>query len=182
MKETKGQKTVFLDRDGTLIQEVNFLHRLEDLSFFDYTDEAVRRLKQAGFLVVIVTNQSGIGRGIYTADDMHAIHDRIQDELSEKLDAFYFCPHLPDAGCACRKPQLGMIEQAATEFAIDLANSWMVGDKLLDVQLGFNAGIRTAMVKTGYGIVHGADLEREPDIIAENLLEVVAFILESDRD
>ena len=128
------------------------------------------------------TNQSGIGRGLYTADEMHAIHDRIQDELSEKLDAFYFCPHLPDAGCGCRKPQLGMIEQAATEFEIDLANSWMVGDKLLDVQLGFNAGIRTAMVRTGYGTAHGAILEREPDIIAETLLEVVAFILESDRD
>ncbi len=180
MMEMNGQKTVFLDRDGTLIEEVNFLHRIEDLRFFDYTDDAVNLLKSAGFRVIIVTNQSGIGRGIYTADQMHAIHERIQEELTEKLDAFYFCPHLPDAGCACRKPGLGMIEQAAQDFEVDLERSWMVGDKLLDIELGFNAGFRTAMVRTGYGVIHGARLTREPDIVAGDLLEAVRFIIDSD--
>ena len=182
MKETKGQKTVFLDRDGTLIEEVNFLHRVEDLRFFDYSDRAVSLLKNAGLLVVIVTNQSGIGRGIYTAGDMHSIHEKIQSDLSDKLDAFYFCPHLPDEGCVCRKPRLGMIEQAMTDFDIDLERSWMVGDKLLDIQLGFNAGIRTAMVRTGYGERHGVGLEREPDLFAASLIEAVEHILASDSD
>jgi D-glycero-D-manno-heptose 1,7-bisphosphate phosphatase len=176
----KGQKTIFLDRDGTLIEEVNFLHRVEDLRFFDYTVDAVRRLKAAGYLVIIVTNQSGIGRGLYSADEMHAIHEQIQVGLTEKLDGFYFCPHLPDSGCACRKPRIGMIEQAMVEFEIDLENSWMVGDKLLDIELGFNAGTRTAMVRTGYGALHGAGLEREPDIVAETLIEAVDHILSSE--
>ncbi len=178
--ETAGLKTVFLDRDGTLIEEVNFLHRLEDLRFFDYTDEAIRRLKSAGFLVVIVTNQSGIGRGIYSADDMHAIHDKIQSDLTHKLDAFYFCPHLPDEGCHCRKPRLGMIEQASREFEIDLARSWMVGDKVLDIELGHNAGLRTALVRTGYGLAHETSLSRTPDLVADTLLAVVDHIIASD--
>ena len=81
------QKAVFIDRDGTLIEEVNFLHRVEDLRYFPFTDEAVRRLKESGFLVVLVTNQSGIGRGSYTEDDMHSVHERIQTDLTAKLDA-----------------------------------------------------------------------------------------------
>jgi D-glycero-D-manno-heptose 1,7-bisphosphate phosphatase len=178
----KGQKTIFLDRDGTLIEEVNFLHRVEDLRFFDFTDEAVTILKDAGYRIVIVTNQSGIGRGIYTEEQMHAIHETIQERLSVRLDAFYFCPHLPDAGCPCRKPGLGMIETAVSELGIDLEGSWMVGDKLLDIELGFNAGIRTAMVMTGYGAAHGNAIGRPPDLIAENLLAVARHILATSSD
>src|SRR5689334_2647800 len=123
------QKAVFIDRDGTLIEEVNFLHRVEELRFFPFTDESVRLLKDRGFLVVLVTNQSGIGRGIYTEADMHAVHDAIQNDLTAKLDAIYFCPHLPDGDCRCRKPRLGMIEAACAALSIDLENSWMIGDK-----------------------------------------------------
>ena len=113
---TKKQKTVFIDRDGTLIEEVNFLSRIEDLRFFSYSAEAVRRLKESGFLVIVVTNQSGIGRGIFTESAMHAIHERIQNDLTVKLDAFYFCPHLPTDGCRCRKPNTGMLEAAQAGF------------------------------------------------------------------
>lgn len=173
----KGRKTVFLDRDGTLIEEVNFLHRVEELRFFPFTDEAIRLLKDAGFLVIIVTNQSGIGREFYTEDDMHAIHEKIQDDLTIKLDAFYHCPHLPDFGCECRKPGIGMIRQAALDFDIDLENSWMIGDKVLDVELGFQAGIRTAMVMTGYGPAHLEKLSEPPDITADNLLDAVRKIV-----
>ncbi len=180
MSTLPGQKTVFLDRDGTLIEEVNFLHRVEDLKFFDYTDDAVRILKEAGFLVIVVTNQSGIGRAIYTENQMSGIHDAIQRTLTHPLDAFYFCPHLPDAGCACRKPGLGMIEQAATDFPIDLKRSWMVGDKRLDIELGLNAGFRTVMVRTGYGSTHEENLERRPELIAQTLLDAVRHIVESD--
>lgn len=170
------RKAVFVDRDGTLIEEVNFLSRVEDLALFPYTDESVRMLKDRGFLVIVVTNQSGIGRGIYSESDMHAVHDAIQERLSSKVDAFYFCPHLPDAGCLCRKPRLGMIESACKDFDINLEGSWFVGDKDLDVETGLNAGMRTAMVLTGYGGVHSTTLERQPEIIVDNLLEAVKTI------
>jgi len=173
------QKAVFIDRDGTLIEEVNFLHRVEDLRYFPFTDEAVRQLKENGFLVVVVTNQSGIGRGIYSEDEMHAVHKRIQADLTEKLDAIYFCPHLPDADCACRKPRLGMIESALADLPIDLENSWMIGDKNLDVELGLNAGIKPVMVMTGYGEKHLPELERPPFAVAENLLEAVKIVLDN---
>lgn len=172
-----SKPTIFIDRDGTLIEEVNFLHRVEDLRFFEYTDEAVKLLKENNFLVVVATNQSGIGRQIYTEQDMHNVHEAIQNSLTEKIDAFYFCPHLPDENCPCRKPNLGMIEQALENFSIDLENSWMIGDKILDVELGKNANIKTALVKTGYGEKTVSDLVRKPDLIEENLLDVVRKIL-----
>ena len=171
------QKAIFIDRDGTLIEEVNYLHRVEDLRFFDYTDESVKLLKEHGFLVLIATNQSGIGREFYTEQDMHSIHEAIQKDLTEKIDAFYFCPHLPNAGCSCRKPNLGMIEQAMADFEIDLENSWMIGDKKLDVELGYNAKIKTALVLTGYGEKHVSELSKQPDVVAKNLLEAVEEIL-----
>ena len=177
MTESQKQKTIFIDRDGTLIEEVNFLSRIEDLRFFDYTNEAVRLLKENGFLIVIVTNQSGVGRGIYTESAMHEIHAKIQSDLTEKIDAFYFCPHLPTDGCHCRKPNLGMIEAAQRDFAVDLENSWMIGDKAIDVETGFNAGIKTAMVLTGYGRKDIEKLSKKPDIVAETLLAAIEGIL-----
>jgi D-glycero-D-manno-heptose 1,7-bisphosphate phosphatase len=177
MANKKGQKTVFIDRDGTLIEEVNFLSRLEDLCFFPWTIEAVRLLKENGFLVVVLTNQSGIGRKIFEESAMHEIHGKIQEELTEKVDEFYFCPHLPDEGCLCRKPNLGMIETARMHFEIDLENSWMIGDKAIDIETGFNAKIKTALVLTGYGQRALEILKKKPDVIAENLLEAVKVIV-----
>ena len=179
MMTSEKLKAIFIDRDGTLIEEVNFLSRIEDLRFFDYTDEAIKLLKKNGFLVVIVTNQSGVGRGIYTESAMHEIHGKIQTDLTEKIDAFYFCPHLPTDGCACRKPNLGMIEAAQRDFTIDLENSWIIGDKAIDVETGFNARIKTAMVLTGYGRKDIEKLTRKPDIVAETLLKVVEKIIVS---
>ena len=176
-RETIPQKAIFIDRDGTLIEEVNFLHRVEDLRFFDFTDKAVKLLKENGFLVIIATNQSGIGRKVYSETEMHQIHQAIQNDLTEKVDAFYFCPHLPEAGCSCRKPNLGMIEQACRDFEIDLENSWMIGDKKLDVELGINANLKTALVLTGYGKSHVNELDQNPDVIAKDLLEAVRFVV-----
>ncbi len=174
------RKAIFLDRDGTLIEEVNFLHRVEDLQFFSHTEKAIELLKENNFFIIIVTNQSGIGRGIYTESDMHSIHLEIQEKLGGRIDGFYFCPHLPDDGCLCRKPNLGMIESARGKFEIDFANSWMIGDKGIDVETGFNAGIKTALVLTGYGRKTVECLDRQPDIVAENLLEAVRGILNFD--
>lgn len=173
---TKPQKAAFIDRDGTLLEEVNFLSRVDDMRIFPYTRDALNLLKENGYLVVVVTNQSGIGRGIYTEDDMHSIHREMTISLPELIDTFHFCPHLPDEGCMCRKPNTGMIETATQKFLIDLENSWMIGDKLLDLETGFNAGTKTALVKTGYGAATAEKLGRQPDIIAEDLLEAVRKI------
>ncbi|MEO6655498.1 MAG: HAD family hydrolase [Pyrinomonadaceae bacterium] len=170
---------IFLDRDGTLIEEVNFLSRVEDLRLFSYTAEAVKLLKDNGFLVIVLTNQSGIGRGIYDEAAMHSIHEQIQVDLSGTIDGFYFCPHLPCDGCECRKPALGMITSAMSDFEIDLENSWMVGDKKIDVETGNKAKIRTALVLTGYGARHKATLDHMPDIISDTLASAAKGIVAS---
>jgi D-glycero-D-manno-heptose 1,7-bisphosphate phosphatase len=177
------QKAVFLDRDGTLIEEVNFLSTVEETELFPFTIEALKLLRDAGFLFFITTNQSGIARGYFDASAVNAIHAKIQNELKAnglQIESFHFCPHFPDAGCKCRKPNTGMIEQALENFEIDLSESWMVGDKILDIEMGFNAGTKTALVKTGYGEKHKDELTRKPDIIAENLLEFAKQV-RSDR-
>ena len=177
---SEPRKAAFIDRDGTLIEEVNFLSDVADLRVFPFTREAVKLLKEAGFLIIVVTNQSGIGRGIYDDAAMHSIHDAMQAQLDSMIDAFYFCPHLPCDGCDCRKPKLGMIERAVKDFDIDLAGSWMIGDKKIDVETGKNAGIRTAMVMTGYGRGQKDQVEDSPDVMAEDLLEAVRHALSSD--
>ncbi len=177
MKQQKAP-AVFIDRDGTLIEEVNFLSRVEDLRLFSYTGAALKLLKRSGFLIVIITNQSGIGRNVFEETAMHAIHDALRADLADLIDGFYFCPHLPGEGCRCRKPNLGLIEDAQTDFNIDMFNSWFVGDKKIDIETGFNAGIKTAMVLTGYGHEHSKDLERKPNLLVENLLEAAKAIAE----
>ena len=177
IEENPKNKAVFLDRDGTLIEEVNYLSRVEDLKFFPYTEKVVGMLKNNGFLVIVITNQSGIGRGIFEEAAMHEVHEAIQEKLDGQIDGFYFCPHSPDAGCVCRKPNTKMIEQAAGKFSIDLEKSWMIGDKVMDVGAGFNAGTHTALVLTGHGKNEVGKLKKRPDVIAENLLEVVEQIV-----
>lgn len=171
----------FIDRDGTLIEEVNFLSRVEDLRVFPYTPAALSLLKEQGFYIIVLTNQSGIGRAIYTEADMQAIHDAMQQRLEGVIDAFFFCPHLPDAGCECRKPNLGMIERAHMQFEIDLENSWMIGDKKLDVETGRNAGIGSALVLTGYGRAHREGIQGQPDVVGEDLLDAVRQIVSFGR-
>ena len=175
----KKQPAVFLDRDGTLIEEVNYLSHVEDLRLFPFSASAVKLLKDNGFLVIVVTNQSGIGRGIFDEASMHSIHEQIQVELSGAIDAFYFCPHLPCDGCNCRKPNLGMVESAVADFDIDLERSWMVGDKKVDVETGFAAGLQSALVLTGYGRQHKGLLERFPEILVEDLGDAAAHIIKS---
>jgi D-glycero-D-manno-heptose 1,7-bisphosphate phosphatase len=169
---------IFIDRDGTLVEEVNYLSRVEDLRVYDFSKRALDDFKAAGYLVIVVTNQSGIGRGIYSADAMHTIHSELQHRLGGSIDAFYFCPHLPDEGCRCRKPSSGMIDQAMADFDIDLPGSWMVGDKKIDVDTGLKLNILTAMVLTGYGKKHLPLLESQPDVVEDNLGKAAKRILE----
>lgn len=155
-------RAVFLDRDGTINAEKDYLHRIEDFTFIPGAPQAIRALREAGFLVIVVTNQSGVARGYYNEADVERLHRFIQDELAAfgtTIDAFYFCPHHPEHGeehyritCACRKGAPGMLLQAAREHGIDLARSYMVGDKPEDIEAGRQAGCRCIMVLTGHGL------------------------------
>lgn len=177
MDNIEHKKAVFLDRDGTLIEEVNFLSRLEDLRIFDYTYDSLKRLKNADYLIIVITNQSGIARGHYNTEAMHSIHRQMQTELDNMIDGFYFCPHMPDAGCRCRKPNTGMLESACKDLPVELSGSWVVGDKKLDVETGQKAGLNTALVRTGYGSKHESELQKPADIVADDLNIAVNKIL-----
>lgn len=154
-------KTVFLDRDGTINEEVNYLYRPEDLRLLPMAAEAIRLWNDHGFRVVVVTNQAGVARGYYQKSDVERLHQYMNQVLGEKgahIDAFYYCPHHPEHGigpykitCRCRKPGTGMLEAADRDFPVDKARSYMVGDKWLDTQAGARFGLRTALVGTGYG-------------------------------
>jgi D-glycero-D-manno-heptose 1,7-bisphosphate phosphatase len=172
-----SKPAIFLDRDGTLVEEVNYLHRPEDMRLFPSTGDALQKLRKAGYLLVVVTNQSGIGRGVYTDEDMKAVHDAMQQKLGGIIDGFYHCPHLPCEGCECRKPGLKMIRDAERDLHIDLTASWIIGDKKIDVETGQSAGIKTALVLTGYGRSHKDALEEQPDVIADDLGQATAEIL-----
>ncbi|REJ78027.1 MAG: HAD family hydrolase [Acidobacteria bacterium] len=174
------KKAVFFDRDGTLIEEVDFLATVEETNLFPYTIEALGLLKVAGFSFVVVTNQSGIARGYFDANAVNAIHEKIRRELEAsgiEIESFHFCPHLPDAGCECRKPNTGMIRQAMEVHEYDLKQCWMIGDKELDIGLGKNAGTRTALVRTGYGSSIEDGMSAKPDIVADDLLEAAKMIV-----
>jgi D-glycero-D-manno-heptose 1,7-bisphosphate phosphatase len=180
---------VFLDRDGTLIEECGYLDRLDLLRPFPFTADAIRLLNRAGFLTVVVTNQAAVARGIidepFLADVHHAL-DAILAAGRARIDAYYFCPHHPDAtraeyrqACRCRKPGPAMIEQACRDLQIDPARSVMVGDKWLDVGAGHAAGTRPVLVRTGHG---GHEADHPPagahaDAILNNLMEAAGWIL-----
>lgn len=151
-------KAVFLDRDGTINIEKNYLYRIEDFEFIDGVPEAIKLLNDAGYLVIVVTNQAGIGRGYYTEEDMNILHRYIDKQLKKygaHIDAYYYCPHHPEYGigeykkeCDCRKPRSGMLEKAIKDFNIDINNSYIIGDKIWDMQAGRNIGIKGFQVIT----------------------------------
>lgn len=181
-KDFNLRNTVFLDRDGTVCEDVSYLARVEDLRLFPFAAEAVRILNKNDFIVCLITNQSGIGRGYFDENALRAIHVQLVKELRESnahLDAIYFCPHKPEDKCLCRKPQTEMIERAAKDFQVDLQNSWMIGDKAIDVETGFNAQTKTALVLSGYGAREVETMRVKPDLVSENLLEAVRLIIKN---
>ncbi|BCA80099.1 D-glycero-beta-D-manno-heptose 1,7-bisphosphate 7-phosphatase [Desulfuromonas sp. AOP6] len=181
-------RAVFLDRDGTINVEKDYLHRLEDFEFIPGAIEAIQRLKEAGFLLVVVTNQSGIARGYFTEDDVNRLHAHMQHELTQHgtgIDAFYLCPHHPDFGtktgegdCDCRKGKPGMLLQAAKDWNIDLSASIMIGDKRADLEAGRAAGCYTVLVRTGYGeIEYAQGAGVLADAITDDLLVAAHHVL-----
>ena len=180
---------VFLDRDGTIIEERGYLDRLDLLELYPFTCDAIRLLNRAGFATVVVTNQGGIGRGIIDEPFLRTVHATIDARLTAgraRIDGYYFCPHHPDAvtpelrlTCACRKPAPGMIEQACRDMALDPRRSVTIGDRRLDVLCGNRAGTRSVLVRTGHG-AHEAAMppgSARPDAILNNLMEAVGWIL-----
>jgi D-glycero-D-manno-heptose 1,7-bisphosphate phosphatase len=181
---------VFLDRDGTMVHDVGYLSRREDLRWYPFTIDAIRLLNRAGFLVFGVTNQGGIALGFATETFVNQTHEEMSAYAAAggaRIDGWFFCPHHPLArearlkiDCDCRKPRPGMIREAEKRFEIDLPHSFVVGDKLADVGLAASVGARGILVRTGYGaaelVRHGGDIPGAA-YVAEELMDATSWIL-----
>jgi D-glycero-D-manno-heptose 1,7-bisphosphate phosphatase len=180
-------RAVFLDRDGTLIEEKHYLHRAEDVVFIPGAAIGLSRLQKAGFKLVVITNQSGVGRGYYPIEDVHKVHDFLARELAREgvtLDKFYIAPEAPDQPSRGRKPSPQFVFDARAEFSLDLAHCYTVGDKLCDLECGWNAGVnKSLLVRTGYG----RELEAKKDpalakaVIVDDLLGAANWILANEK-
>jgi D-glycero-D-manno-heptose 1,7-bisphosphate phosphatase len=184
-----SRPAVFLDRDGTLIEERGFIDRLDMVTIYPWTGDALRLVTRAGFAAVVVTNQSAIARGMFDEAFLHDVHRSIDAHITAAggtIDRYYYCPHLPNATveqyrqtCRCRKPGPGLIEQACRELDLDPARSVTIGDRWRDIAAGVAAGTRTVLVRSGHG-AHEADLlpdDVRADAILNNLMEAVGWIL-----
>ncbi|HLA13080.1 MAG TPA: HAD family hydrolase [Pyrinomonadaceae bacterium] len=183
-------RAVFIDRDGTISEEVGYVNHLSRFRLFPYAAQAIRLLNDAGWLAIVVTNQAGVARGYFDEEMIQQVHQQLSAELQAagaRLDQIYYCVHHPSIGeppyrlaCDCRKPLPGLITRAAREFSIDLAQSWMVGDRYSDVELARNAAVKSAFVLSGYGRgewEHQRESWRyQPDLVSENLLTAVQQI------
>ena len=178
---------IFLDRDGTLNEDPGYINDPNKIVLFPETGEALSVLKKYGFFLIVISNQSGIARGLMTSKDVDAVNDKINFLLSEykvKVDAFYYCPAHPDYSndeeCECRKPSPKLLFEATKEFNIDLPKSYFIGDSVSDIQCGKNAGLKTILVRTGKGEESFSILQKEnnfPTFVADNLLKACTFIL-----
>jgi D-glycero-D-manno-heptose 1,7-bisphosphate phosphatase len=178
-----NHRAVFLDRDGTMIEDVGYLDRLERLKLFPYTIDAVRLLNRAGYKVIVVTSQNGVAQGVLTEEFLsqaHAHLSQLCEAAGAKIDGYYYCPHSTHAAvdkyrtdCECRKPKPGMILTAAREHALDLSSSFVVGDRWRDIEMGLAAGTKALLVETGYG---RTEATRRPANIPP--IAVVASVIE----
>jgi D-glycero-D-manno-heptose 1,7-bisphosphate phosphatase len=169
------QAAIFLDRDGTINEEAGYLRRMESLRLLPGAAGAIRRINESGLMAVVVTNQSGIARGLFDEAFVDRVHKRLREMLRAEgalIDAFYFCPHHPTEGrgaylkiCDCRKPAPGMLLLAAEELRIDPSRSYMVGDTLKDIAAGAGVGARGVLVRTGYGEESAAELQQNGDMM-----------------
>ena len=190
------RRAVFMDRDGTISEEVGYVNHPSRYRVFPYSAEAVRLLNETGWLAILVTNQAGVARGYFTEEMIDSVHGVLKSELEKggaRLDAIYYCAHHPTVGqppyrlaCDCRKPRPGLITQAAAALDINLDESWMIGDRYSDIELAHNAGTRAALVLSGYGRgeweYQRDTWQHTPDIVAEDLLEAVKRITEVMSD
>lgn len=188
-------KVIFLDRDGTINEEVNYLYRPEDLVLLPGAAEAIRLLRDNGYKIVVVTNQAGVARGYYTCQDVERLHEYLNERLKKQgawVDHFFYCPHHPVYGigeykkkCDCRKPGTGMFKMAERYYQIDKGSSYMIGDKLLDLEAGLHYGVKGILAGTGYGAgLHAEQKKRQEkpiyDFYAETLMDGARYIIEGN--
>jgi D-glycero-D-manno-heptose 1,7-bisphosphate phosphatase len=179
-------RAIFMDRDGTVSEEVGYMYHAGLYKPFPWTGQAIRRINESGMKAVLVTNQSGIGRGYFSAATVAEVHDVLNTELTRwnaHLDAIYYCPHSPDANCECRKPNTGMLLQAQREMGIDLKRSFVIGDRYLDIRMAHAAGAHAILVRSGDGeneLRHRSMEDVQPELVSENLLTAVNAILNGD--
>lgn len=177
----KSKPVVFLDRDGVLTVEKGYINRADEMEIFSYAKECIDKIHTYGYLAVVVTNQSGVARGIIDIGDLIEMNQRIISDVG--IDEVYFCPHLFSKGiipkytvkCNCRKPDIGMINRACEELNIDLSHSWMVGDRASDILMAKNAGIKSVLVESGYG-TERLEMDIEADYVCQDLKEFVEDI------
>ncbi|MCI0660622.1 MAG: HAD family hydrolase [Acidobacteria bacterium] len=184
-------RAILIDRDGTINEDVGFITQLSQLRLYNFAGESIKLINEAGRHAIVITNQSGIARGLFNEDFLLRLHGRIESLLSRdgaRIDAFYFCPHHPEFGeppyrqdCDCRKPKAGMIRQAARDFNLELKECYVIGDRYRDVEMAHTAGAHSLMVMTGYGraeyMSEHDSWPQQPEHVAENLLEAVKWIL-----
>jgi len=183
MTNPNNNKALFLDRDGTINIEKNYIYRIEDFEFTNGIIPLIKSYQKKEFLLFIITNQSGIARGYYSSHDVDAIHSVMAESFraaGAELDAVYYCPHHPSQGCGCRKPETGMIDQARMENSFP-TGGWIVGDAHSDMELGRRSGLSTILVLTGRGVSQlekiRAEKKPEPDHITGSLVTAVDIIL-----
>lgn len=168
-----------MDRDGTIIFERHYLSRPEQVEFLPSAVDGLREFARLGLGLVVVTNQSGLGRGLFSPGDLERVHQRFQEMLAAEgilLDGLYFCPHIPEADCECRKPKPALAFRAAEDLRFNVKDAFVVGDKPCDVNLGRNVGATTFLVRSGYGAEVQERGEADPDYCVENLAEAAAVI------
>jgi D-glycero-D-manno-heptose 1,7-bisphosphate phosphatase len=188
MSSHAKRPAIFIDRDGTLIAEKEYLHKPEEVEFVDGAIGALKRAVDAGFEIVMVTNQSGVGRGYFTMDDVNTVHEHIAREMSAQQVSMlhvYVAPEAPDAPSRGRKPSPQFLLDARATYNLDLARSYMVGDKLIDLECGWNAGVKKSiLVRTGYG----AKLEKKEEaglrdaVVVDDLCDAIDWILKDSAD
>ena len=179
---------VFLDRDGTIAEEVGYLNHADRFRMFPFAGSAIRSLNDAGLVVIVVTNQSGVARGYFPESLVQTVNERMCRELAgcgARIDGVYYCPHSSGDNCDCRKPKLGMLKRASREHQLDLTRSYVVGDRYGDMELAFRAGCQAVFVRSGYGLGeetwHARDWPRQPDAIVDDLQQAADWILAQQR-
>ena len=194
MTSKMKQRAVFMDRDGTISEEVGYINHASRFRLFSYSAAAIKHLNENGWLAIVVTNQAGVARGYFPEamiETVHADMTKQVDDAGGRIDAIYYCAHHPSVGeppyrfdCDCRKPKPGLIMRATEDFDIDVSNSWMIGDRYSDVELAHNAGVKSMLVMSGYGRGEWehqrTSWTMQPDLVAENLLDAVQAIVQEN--
>jgi len=180
MNQSTSNRAVFLDRDGTIMEDSNYVGDVERVLVIPSAAAALRRLQEAGYKLFIITNQSGVGRGYFTREAVESIHAHLDEYFGKHdvhFDRYYVCPHHPEDNCDCRKPKPKFLRDAAREYGLDLSRCFMVGDRTSDIQAGVNAGVSTVLVLTGVGRETLGKQEVKPDHVAEDIGAAASWIL-----